>query len=147
MAQIFTAISPAMLKEFELDYATKWYSRFGLVHYGCCERLDDRIDLLRQTIPNLRKITMSEAADVENGAEQIGGDYVMSRRPDPVPFITDSWEPDYIERDLRETVAICDRYGCPVQITMRTVHTARYKPQRIWEWADIAMRVVRDGHA
>jgi hypothetical protein len=59
-------------------------------------------------------------------------------------FVTDSWEPDFIERDIRETVEQCDRYGCPVEIIMKDISTVRYKPQRLWEWADIAMRTVRD---
>jgi hypothetical protein len=132
-----------MHQEFELDYAVKWYSRFGLAYYGCCDQLHHKIDMLRQ-IPNLRKISMSPLADVERGAERIGGDFVFSRKPNPAVFVTDSWEPDFIERDIRETVEQCDRYGCPVEIIMKDISTVRYKPQRLWEWADIAMRTVRD---
>jgi hypothetical protein len=142
-AQIFAGVSPAMHQEFELDYAVKWYSRFGLAYYGCCDQLHHKIDMLRQ-IPNLRKISMSPLADVERGAERIGGDFVFSRKPNPAVFVTDSWEPDFIERDIRETVEQCDRYGCPVEIIMKDISTVRYKPQRLWEWADIAMRTVRD---
>ena len=146
-AQIFGGVSPAMHQEFELDYAARWYSRFGLAYYGCCEELHDRIDLLRKTIPNLRKISMSPTVDVEKGAEQIGRDFVFSRKPNPAVFVTDGWEPDAIEREIRETLEICDRHGCPVEIIMKDISTVRYKPQRLWEWADIAMRVVSDGHA
>jgi len=145
-AQIFDGVSPAMHQEFELDYAIKWYSRFGLVYYGCCDQLHKKIDLIRQ-IPNLRKISMSPLANVEKGAEQIGGDFVFSRKPNPAVFVNDSWEPDAIERDIRETVDSCGRYGCPVEIVMKDISTVRYKPQRLWEWADIAMRVVGGGHA
>ena len=136
-----------MHQEFELDYAARWYSRFGLAYYGCCEELHDRIDLLRKNIPNLRKISMSPTVDVEKGAEQIGRDFVFSRKPNPAVFVTDGWEPDAIEREIRETLEICDRHGCPVEIIMKDISTVRYKPQRLWEWADIAMRVVGDGHA
>ncbi|MDP6403003.1 MAG: hypothetical protein QF467_05600, partial [SAR202 cluster bacterium] len=146
-AQIFAGVSPAMHQEFELDYAVKYYSRFGLAHYGCCDQLHHKIDLLRKSIPNLRRIAMSPLADVEIGAEQIGGDFVFSRQPNPAVFITDSWEPDFIERELREEVDICKRYGCPMDFLMKSISTVRYKPQRLWEWADIAMRVVGDGHA
>jgi hypothetical protein len=101
------------------------------------------VDLLRQ-ISNLRKITISAPADVEIGAEQIAGDFVFSRHPNPAVFVTDTWEPNFIERDLRETLETCDRYGCPLQIIMKDISTVRYEPERLWEWADIAMRVVRD---
>ena len=51
MAQIFSTVSPAMHKEFEIDYANKWYERFGLVYYGCCEPLHNKIDIVK-SIPN-----------------------------------------------------------------------------------------------
>ncbi len=84
---------------------------------------------------------------MEIAAERIGGDFVLSRQPSPAVFVTDGWEPDYIERDLRETLEICSWHGCPTDMVMKTISTVRYKPQRLWEWADIAMRVVNDGHA
>jgi hypothetical protein len=143
-AQLFAGVSPAMHQEFEIDYAAKWYSRFGLVHYGCCDELHHKIDVVRQ-IPNLRKIAMGPRSDVEKGAEQIAGDFVFSRHPNPAVFVMDPWEPDAVERDLRETLETCDRYGCPLQIIMKDISTVRYKPERLWEWADIAMRVVGDG--
>jgi hypothetical protein len=144
MAQIFSEVSPTMHQEFELDYAARWYSRFGLVYYGCCDPLHRKIDLLRN-IPNLRKISMSPWVDVEQGAEQIGGDFVFSRKPNPAVFVTDSWDAEIIEDDIRETVEQCGRYECPVEIIMKDISTVQYKPQRLWEWADIAMRIVRDG--
>ena len=58
MAQIFTSVSPRMLQEFEIDYAVRWYERFGLVYYGCCDVLDGKVDVVR-AIPHLRKISMS----------------------------------------------------------------------------------------
>jgi hypothetical protein len=102
--------------------------------------------LLRQ-IPNLRKISMSPWVDLEIGAERIGGDFVFSRKPNPTFVADDTWDPDAIERDLRVTVEICDRYGCPLEIVLKDISTVRYEPQRLWEWADIAMRVAGDGHA
>lgn len=58
MAQILTSVSPAMFKEFELDYEVRSCERFGLVYYGCCETLDDKMAFVRQ-IPHLRKVSMS----------------------------------------------------------------------------------------
>ena len=83
--------------------------------------------------------------DVERGAEQIGGDYVFSRKPNPAIFVSDPWEPDAVVRDLQETLEHCNRYGCPVEFIMKDLSTIRYRPDRLWEWADIAMRVVTNG--
>jgi hypothetical protein len=142
MAQIFTSVSPAMFKEFEIDYAVKWYARFGLVYYGCCDVLDNKIDEVR-AIPNLRKISMSPWVNVERGAEQIGRDFVFSRKPNPAFLATDSWDPDAVEQDLKETIDACARHGAPLELILKDVSTVRDRPQRLWDWADIAMRLVR----
>jgi hypothetical protein len=60
-------------------------------------------------------------------------------------FITDHGEAETIENDIRETVEVCARYGCPVEIIMKDISTVQYQPQRLWEWVDVAMRIVRDG--
>jgi hypothetical protein len=141
MAQIFAAVSPAMHKEFELDYAVPWFERFGLVYYGCCEPLHDKIDIIRG-MPNVRKISMSPWADVEKGAERIGPDYVFSRKPSPALLAGDAWEPGAVRRDLEETLDACTRHGCPVEFILKDISTVRYQPQRLWEWVDVAMAVV-----
>ena len=141
MAQIFSTVSPAVHQEFELDYAVKWYSRFGLVHYGCCEPLDDKMDIVRK-IPNLRKISMSPWVDVSRGAERIGSDFVFSRKPSPALLAGDIWDPNAVASDLEETVSHCAQNNCPVELILKDISTVCSQPQRLWECADVAMRVV-----
>jgi len=141
MAQVFAAVSPAMHKEFWLDYAVKWFSRFGLGYYGCCEPLDGKIDIIR-AVPHVRKISMSPWVDVERGAERIGRDFVFSRKPSPALLARDPWDPSRVEADLRETLEACARHGCPVELILKDISTVCYEPQRLWEWADVAKRVV-----
>jgi len=140
MAQIFSTVSPAMHDEFEIEYAARWYARFGLGYYGCCEPLDDKIDIIRK-LPHVRKISMSPWVDLNKGAERIRHDFVFSRKPSPAFLAWDTWRPEAVERDLRETHETCLRYGCPVEFILKDISTVRYQPQRLWEWADIAMRV------
>jgi hypothetical protein len=142
MAQIFSTVSPAMHKEFEIDYAVRWYDRFGLGYYGCCEPLDEKIDIIRE-LPRVRKISMSPWVDLEKGAERIGGDFVFSRKPNPAFLAWDNWSPEEVERNLRETLDACNRHGCPVEFILKDISTVRYQPQRLWEWVDIAMKVVK----
>ena len=142
MAQILLSASPAMLEEFEIPYASRWYERFGLAYYGCCEPLHDRIHLVRR-LPNVRKISMSPWADVDVGAAEIGPDYVFSWKPNPNVFAVDGWDPDAIERQIGHVVDVCAEAGCPLEITMKDISTVRHRPQRLWEWADIAMRTVQ----
>jgi len=141
MAQIFSSVSPAMHQAFDLDYAERWYSRFGLVYYGCCEPLDAKLGIVRK-IPHLRKISMSPWVDVDRGAEGIGGDFVFSRKPSPALLAWDTWAAEAVEKDLRETLERCTHHGCPVEFILKDISTVRYEPQRLWEWAEIAMRVV-----
>ena len=53
-AQIFSEVSPEMQWEFAVKHDLRWLSRWGLTYYGCCEPLDQKIEILRR-IPNLRK--------------------------------------------------------------------------------------------
>jgi hypothetical protein len=144
MSQIFSAVSPAMHEEFEVPYLSRWFERFGLCYYGCCEPLDKKMNMIRK-LPNVRKISMSPWVDVETGAREIGRDYVFSRKPSPALLATDTWKPQAVEADLRETLAACKRHGCPVELILKDISTVRYEPQRLWEWAKIAMRLVREG--
>lgn len=141
MAQIFSTVSPAMHQEFELDYAARWYARFGLVYYGCCEPLDGKIAIIRN-IPHVRKISMSPWVDVEKGAERIGHDFVCSRKPSPAFLAVDTWEPNAVEKDLQDTLKRCTRHGCPVEFILKDISTVHYQPHRLWEWANIARKVV-----
>jgi hypothetical protein len=142
MAQIFSSVSPRMHQAFELDYVYPWYERFGLGYYGCCEPLDDKIDIVR-TIPNLRKISMSPWVDVRKGAERIGSDFVFSRKPSPALVATDAMDEDAVRADLQATYDACRAHDTPLEYTLKDISTVRYEPQRLWRWAEIAMAVVR----
>lgn len=141
MAQVFSAVSPAMHEEFWLAYAARWFSRFGLGYYGCCEPLHAKVDIIRK-VPNVRKISMSPWVDQEQGAARIGRDFVFSRKPSPALLAGDVWDPERVEQDLRATVRICAQHGCPLELILKDISTVRYQPQRLWQWAEIARRVV-----
>ncbi|NCO40833.1 MAG: hypothetical protein COZ06_19060 [Armatimonadetes bacterium CG_4_10_14_3_um_filter_66_18] len=143
MAQIFSTVSPATHQEFELAYANRWYDRFGLVYYGCCEPLDRKVSYIRD-IPHVRKVSMSPWVDQDRGAEQLAPDLVFSRKPSPAFLCVDDWDPAAVEKDLRNTVDTCARHGCPVELILKDISTVRYEPQRLWEWEDIARRVVEE---
>ena len=141
MAQIFSSVSPRMHQAFELDYVYPWYERFGLGYYGCCEPLDDKIDIIR-TIPNLRKISMSPWVDPTIAADRIGTAYVYSHKPSPSLFAEDVWQP---ERAREELVEVLDQtQDCIVEVILKDLSTVRYEPQRLWAWAEIAAEVTAE---
>ncbi len=140
LAQMLATVSPQMFKEFEVDYASRICERFGLVYYGCCDPLDGKMDEVRM-IPNVRKVSMSPWANQERGAEEIGGDYVFSRKPNPAFVAMDGFPADEVRKDLATTREICDRNGCPLEFILKDISTVRYDPHRLGEWARIAMDV------
>jgi len=141
LAQMFSSVSPDMFREFEVDYASRICERFGLVYYGCCDPLDAKMAEVRM-IPNVRKVSMSPWTNQERGAQEIAGDYVFSRKPNPAFVATDSFDEDLVRSDLVETKAICDRNGCPVEFILKDISTVAYHPERLDAWARIAMEVV-----
>jgi hypothetical protein len=139
-AQLLGAVSPAMHEEFALRYERRWLERFGLTYYGCCEPLDRKIDILR-SIPNLRKVSMSPWVDMERAAEAIGTDYVLSYKPSPAFLGEDRWRPEAARRSLREALATAR--GCIVEVILKDISTVRYQPERLWDWAQMAMEEVK----
>lgn len=143
MSQIFAAVSPAMHEEFERPYLTPWFERFGLGYYGCCEPLDQKVDMIRK-LPRVRKVSMSPWVDQLRGAAALGRDFVFSRKPNPAQLAVDDWNPAAVERHLRQTLDACCSSGCPVELILKDISTVRYEPQRLWEWEETAMRVVTE---
>jgi hypothetical protein len=141
LAQMFSTVSPDMFREFEVDYASRICARFGLVYYGCCDPLDGKMAEVRM-IPNVRKVSMSPWVDQERGAAEIGRDFVYSRKPSPAFLATDRFHPDQVRADLVATRQICDKHGCPLEFILKDISTVRYEPERLSEWARIAMQVV-----
>ncbi len=139
MSQIFSCVSPAMHEEFALQYEARFLNRFGLCYYGCCEPLDLKVGILRRNLPRLRKISMSPWVDVERGARAIGADYVFSYKPNPAVLAADGWNPEQVARDLRGVLE--KTRGCHVELILKDISTVRYRPQRLWEWAQVAARV------
>jgi hypothetical protein len=140
-SQIFSSVSPQMHEEFALQYERRWLKRFGLVYYGCCEPLHQKVDILR-SIPNLLKISMSPWIDVDQAVESLGGAYVFSFKPSPALFAADVWNPERARRELRDVLE--KARGCIVEVIMKDISTVRYQPQRLWEWADIAAEVTAE---
>ena len=141
-AQIFSEVSPEMQWEFAVKHDLRWLSRWGLTYYGCCEPLDQKIEILRR-IPNLRKISASPWCNVERLVEKVGGDYILSRKPNPAVLAGDVWHPEWARDDMRSFLEKAGR-PCHVELIMKDISTVRYQPQRLWEWATIAMEVAEE---
>jgi hypothetical protein len=141
LAQMFSTVSPTMFEEFEIDICMPIFERFGLVYYGCCDPLDKKMAQVRK-IPNVRKISMSPWANEEIGASEIGSNYVYSRKPNPALLARGYFDEPEVRGHLQDTVDVCKKYGCPLELILKDISTVCYEPQRLWRWAEIAMEVV-----
>jgi len=141
-AQIFSEVSPDMHWEFALRHDLRWLERWGLTYYGCCEPLDRKISLLRR-IPNLRKFSMSPWCNFRKVIDEVQGDYVLSFKPSPAIFVEETWNPDKARAYLKGVLDMA-RGVSHVEVIMKDVSTVCYKPERLWDWARIAMEVVQD---
>ena len=140
MAQSFGIISPSMFEEFEIDYLHSVAERFAYTYYGCCEPLDDKIPVLKK-IKNLRKIGCSPWASVEKCAEQIGGNYVLARKPNPA-HVAINTDPEVIRREVEETVQACIKHGCAYDYVLKDISTVSHRPQNLILWAQTVSDVL-----
>lgn len=140
MAQIFGSVSPEMHNEFDLEYSKALSSRFGFVYYGCCEPLDNLIPYLKK-IPNLRKIGCSPWANVEKCAEQIGRDYVLSRKPNPanVSLKTDT---EIVKKEITETINTCRKNHCAYDYSLKDISSCGYRLKNLTDWCDTVMKTL-----
>ncbi|MFW5923688.1 MAG: hypothetical protein ACOCSQ_04825 [Planctomycetota bacterium] len=138
-AQEFAQVGPDNHDEFMLQYQLPIISKFGLVAYGCCEDLTNKIDILRR-IPNLRRIAVTPWADVQKCAEQIGEDYVISWRPSPERMVCSGFSEDRVRRMTEEAMEACK--GLHVDISLKDIQTVQNEPDRLKKWASITRDVV-----
>ena len=136
-AQEYTLISPAMHEEFLLQYQIPILEKFGLVAYGCCENLTEKINMLRK-IPNLRIIAVTPTANVHRCAEQIKTDYVLSWRPNPADMVCYGFDEARIKKIVSDAMNSLEH--CHTIIVLKDIETVQNEPQRLKKW----VKLVRD---
>jgi hypothetical protein len=139
-AQIFSEVSPEMHWEFAIEHELRWLERWGMTYYGCCEPLHHKMHLMRK-IPNLRKISVSPWCDFEKIFSEIGNDYAISAKPSPAVFTDSGWSTDKARAGIREVLDAAGGEG-HIELIMKDVSTVNNKPERVWEWTQIAMEEV-----
>ena len=140
MAQPFSCVSPAMFKEFEFDYIKPLAERCAYTYYGCCEPLDNRIEILKG-IRNLRKVGVSPWANEEICAEQLGNNYVFARKPNPAN-VAHRTDPNVIRKETEKTVKLCLKHGCPVEFVLKDITTVSRRPDNLIIWASTVSDVL-----
>ncbi|MFA6562947.1 MAG: hypothetical protein WCV00_13640 [Verrucomicrobiia bacterium] len=142
-AQIFSEVSPEMHWEFAVKHDLRWLKRFGLTYYGCCEPLDKKMEILRR-IPNLRKISVNYRCNLDRVASDIGSNFVWSYKPNPAVLAEDGWRPELARAEMARVAEKARAVGAHVEFIMKDISTVRYHPERLWDWARIAMELSQE---
>lgn len=134
-SQETVGVSPGMFARFFLPYMAEVANMFGLVYYGCCEPVHDRIDRIRQAIPNVRAVSVSPWCDMQKLAEAIGRECVFSRKPWAAPISGPSPDWDRLTSDVEETVAAAR--GCNLEFIFRDVYRINGDRPRLRKWVEM----------
>jgi len=134
-SQETTMVSPEMYKDFILPYLAEISKRFGLIYYGCCEPVDDRLELIMEAIPNLRSVSVSGWADFRKLGEMLGNRYVYSRKPTPAYISGPNPDWKLVEEDMRKTCAATK--DCNLEILFRDVYTIAGDRPRLKRWVEM----------
>ena len=134
-SQVTVGISPDMFAEFIFPYQKRVMERFVLTCYGCCEPMDNRIDLVK-TVKNLRRVSVSPWANKPIMAEKLGHDYVYSLKVSPTPLSMPSLDEDHVRKELR--VQLQAAKGCCLELIMKDNHTLGKNPRNLTRWVEIA---------
>jgi hypothetical protein len=140
--QIMTGVSPAMTKEFCSDHEKKWASLFRLYSYGCCERLDNKLDFLTESFPNLRKVSCSPFSELESMMEQLGDRYVISFKPNSTYLAHESAGFDYLREEMATALDLSRKYKVNLVFNMKTLLSLNGDPTRLWNWCDMASNMI-----
>jgi len=132
-----------MSAEFAFGPERRWAGLFGLFCYGCCEDLSRKVAEARR-LPRLRKLSVSPCADPERAMEAMGGNIVVSFKPDPTHLAVTPWRRDLARAEIEKACRLARKYGCHLEILMKTLITLAGDPSRLWEWCDMAVRIADD---
>ena len=143
MAQLLSTVSPAMHEEFEIDIVKPLYERFGLMYYGCCEPLHNKIDMIRK-VRNIRKVSCSPWCDIEIAADNIAGDYVFSCKSNPAFICAGTFDEDSIRDQLSRAKEACRKTNTPLEIILKDVSSLKGHLDFVDRWEKIAMEYALD---
>ena len=134
VAQEMVLVGPAQHKEFLLDYQVRILKQFGLNAYGCCEPYTHKFDML-QSIPRLRRVSVSPWCDIEVAAEHLADHCIFSWKPNPA-MLVGTFDADAIRAYIQRTLLVAK--DCILEMVLKDTFTVEYHPERLDTWARIA---------
>jgi hypothetical protein len=136
-SQETVSVDPELFAEFVLPYQMPILERFGLNCYGCCEGLDSRWDYIKH-IPNLRRVSVSPWANEAKMAEQLGSDYIWSRKLNPAKLAMADMDTGSVRAELRAALDVAKANKCVIELLMKDNNTLGHNTQNVIDWCRIA---------
>ena len=122
-SQETTAVSPETYGEFVFPYQDRLARRYGLLSYGCCERVDAIFEDYLSKWKNLRKLSVSPFNNEPQVGEYLRGTNIVYYSKPRAEYVTN---PGPLDEDaLREYFkGVCEAAsGCILEIAQREVGT------------------------
>ena len=143
-SQETTAVSPETFGEFVFPYQDRLVKRYGLLSYGCCERVDVIFPDYLSKWKNLRKLSVSPFNNEDQVGEYLRGSkivYYSKPRADPVtnPGPLDE---DALRRDFKRICTASS--GCLFEVAQREVMTLRGDMERGRRYVQIAKECLQE---
>jgi hypothetical protein len=139
-AQEMAQVSPKMHREFVLKYEKKLLEGWGLLGYGCCEDLTNKLDDIC-SIPNMRRISIAPSANVDKCAEKLQENFIFSWKPQP-SHLVGRFDEKMIENYIRHALEVSK--NCVIELILKDTHTCENHPERFTIWTDIAQRLATE---
>ena len=141
-SQETTAVSPETFGEFVFPYQQRLVDRFGLLSYGCCERVDDIWPDYLSKWPNLRKLSVSPFNDEPRIGEYLRGSRVVYYSKPRAEFVTCDGPLDD-EAITTYFKGVCEAAsGCLFEIAQREVGTIFGDAERGRHYVRLAKQAV-----
>ena len=137
-AQELALVSPAMHEEFVLRYQGRLLDRFGLNCYGCCEDVTRKLEVIKRSVPRLRRVSVSPWTDLGAAAEALQDRIVFSWKPNPAPVVL-QFDAARIRREVNECLDLAG--GCIVEMILKDTHSVRQDPDSLSNWVKVAKEV------
>jgi hypothetical protein len=136
-SQEFDLVSPEMQDEFLLSYQRVVMQQYGAVQYGCCESLTTKTDIVRR-IPNLRIFVCSFWSDLERILEACGTACTIMWRQSAAQVTVNQTLDEHRQHLQSGLQRLRGHY---YQIVLRELQTLNGRPERLREWARLAIEM------
>ena len=137
-AEEMNDVSPQMYKEFIVDHYRRMSNRFGALSFACCEAVHNIWDDCIETLPNLRKVSISAWCDEHIMGDRLKGkDIVYLRKPTAnLLGIASALDEDAARAHFTHTAKCAS--GCRLEITQRDVYLLHGVPEKVRRYVEIA---------